>query len=152
MKMKLTANAEIDLMNADELAHVLRSWQKEITTGVRFRQFAGQATVAGGVWSMTNQQLGPDPGMVWAVTRVAIGGNGITVGTDLFNAYVGEVSPSKLIESGISRGARWILPTVVLNGPEQLVFQGAGTNGAGTDVTISGAAIELPQQLAWQLL
>jgi hypothetical protein len=90
--------------------------------------------------------------MNWAVTRYAVSGNGFVAGTDLFSTYVDEITPSKLVESGLTRGARYDPPTLVVNGPENLVLTGVGTGATGTDVTVSGAAIELPIHLAYQLL
>lgn len=156
MKFKLQAGAELDLITEHEMRGVLADWMAEITRGVKFRQFSARADVSGGVWTITQDRnnsdvLGPAGGMIWAVTRIAVAGNGFVAGTDTFSVYTDEITPSKLIESGLTRGARWTPPVVTLNGSEKLALSGVGT-GAGTDVTVSGQAIELPLQLAWQLL
>jgi len=157
MKAKIQAGAELDLLNRAELTEVLGAWATELTRGVKFRQFSGAATVSGGVWTIGGPQadnrqspLGPEPGFVWAVTRVAASGPGLVAGTDLWSLYVDEVTPSKLIQSGITRGSTWTIGALVLVGGGILTASGAGT-GTG-DVTLSGGAVELPAQLAWRLL
>lgn len=158
MKAKLQAGMELDLLSKAEVAEVLTearaSWQKEIARGVRFRSFSSVATVAGGVWSIGAaagvDQLGPREGFIWSVTRIAVSGPGLVLGTDLFSAYVSEVTPVKLIQSGLTRGAQWDMGVLVLVGGDRLTLAGVGT-GVG-EVYVSGAAVELPVQLAFQLL
>lgn len=159
MKFKLQAGAELDILSAPEVRQILGSWFTEVTRGIKFRQFSGRAALAGGVWTIggnatDNRQdvLGPEPGLLWAVTRIAVSGNGFVPGTDAFSVYIDEVTPSKLIESGLTRGARWDVPIVQLNGGERLTLSGVGTGVNGTDVVVSGQAVEVPAQLAWQLL
>lgn len=157
--VKFQVGAEWDLLNRAELDaaldKALQSWAKEIGRGVRFREFSGRGNVVGGVWTIdghaAGQTLGPAEGMVWAITRAAISGNGVVVGTDLWSLYSGEVSPSKLVESRLLVTRYFDVPNVVLAGGNCLVATGVGT-GAGADVTLSGQAVELPVQLAWQLL
>lgn len=274
MKFKIQAGAELDLLTKSELGEALADWAAEIARGVRFRSISARATVAGGVWTIgganpdnRSDTLGPAPGMIWAVNRLAVSGNGyatagttvtnnqisnvfaagaagslalpvlgqaitgfsvnfqapvgavnydiaitnvagggidyrgtlpagvgndlvvnfpnplpassaavaptvtvpviaggpaysitvfgqVTTGTaaDTYAVYVDEVAPSKLIQAGITRGAVWDTPLVVLAGGQRLVLAGIGTGTGGTDVTVSGQVVELPIQLAWQLL
>lgn len=159
MKVKLTANAELDLLTQQELGQELeaaaKAWRKELSRGVRFVKFSAQTNVATGVWTILpeagDNRLGPAEGFVWSVTRLSVAGNGFTIGTDAFHVYVSEVTPSKLAARG-SNPIFFDPAVLVLMGGEDLAFSGAGTNVAGTDVHVSGQAIELPAQLAWQLL
>lgn len=163
MKAKFQVGSEIEFLTKDELGEELKTalgaWRTEIGRGVRWRKFSGQGTVAGGAWVIggtgannDKDPLGPQPGFVWAVTRIAVSGNGFVPGTDAFSVYVGEAVPSRLVITGLTRGETWDVAVLVLNGGEELALTGVGTGLAGTDVTVSGQAVELPSQLAWQLL
>ncbi len=159
MKFKMTAVGEIDVLTQHELRESLAGWMAEITRGVRYRQFSAGANVAGGVWTIggtsadNNQDtLGPRPGMLWAITGIAVSGNGVIPGTDLFSVYTNEVSPSTLVVGGLTRGQMFDIPPFVLNGGDQIALAGVGTGVAGIDVTVSGRAVEVPDQLGWQLL
>lgn len=159
MKFKINAGAEIDVLNKEELQETLGSWFTEISRGVRFRQISAQGTVSGGVWTIGGNApdnhkdpLGPSNGFLWAVTRLALAGGGVVLGTDLWNVYVNEIAPSKLVQSGLTRFAMYDVPVLILQGGDRLAAAGAGTGVAGTDVTISGQVVEIPVQLAWQLL
>ena len=162
MKVKLQAGAEMDLLTREEVRAELQAhgaWRGEIARGVKFRDFSGQGTVTGAVWSIggdtpnnDKDPLGPQAGFVWAVTRIAVSGNGFVPGTDLFSVYKDSISATKLIVSGLTRGTTWDVPTLVLNSNQVLALTGAGTGLTGTDVFVSGQAVELPVQLAWQLL
>lgn len=163
MKAKLQAGVELDLLTQTELREELQAaaaWRTEIARGVRWRKFSAQGNVATGVWTIggaatpnnDKDQMGPQDGFVWSVTRVAVSGNGFVAGTDLFSVFVDENTPSKLVTSGLTRWQPYDVGTLVLNGGEQLLLTGAGTGLAGTDVTVSGQAIELPVQLAWRMV
>lgn len=167
MKFKIEAGAELDLISRgelrEELAIATGAWREEISRGVKWRKFSAQGVVGtpnpAGTWLIgagapnnSKDTLGPDVGFVWAVTRIAVSGNGFVPGTDLFSVYVDEISPSRLVISGLTRGNTWDVGTFVLHSGEALALSGAGTGVAGTDVTVSGQAVEVPAQLAWQLL
>jgi hypothetical protein len=159
MKFKIQAGAEFDVLTQSELRETLDGWYVEISRGIKFRKFSAQGNVSAGAWAIGGQAadndkdpLGPAPGFVWAITRVAISGNGVVPGTDLYAVYVDEVTPTKLVTSGLTRGQIYDVGVLVLNGGERLALAGVGTGGTGTDVTLSGQAVELPVQLAWQLL
>lgn len=162
MKVRLQAGAELDLLNSremeDVLSRVLIGWRAEISRGVRFRQFTGRGIVAAGTWTISptdadDNVLGPDPGMLWSVTQVAVSGTGIVAGTDLFSLYLDEITPTRLIQNrlGLSGTGQWDIGGLVLGGGSKLAAAGPGT-GAGSEVWLAGRAVELPVQLAWQLL
>jgi len=159
-EVSLHAGAKLDLLNRDEVKDVLdvamTSWRKELARGVRFRAFSGRATVVGGAWQMLptdadDNILGPNPGMVWSVTTIAVSGGGILGGTDRFGVYIDDISPTKLVVGRILDNVLFDVGALVIDGASKLALAGAGT-GAGTVVWMSGRAVELPVQLAWQLL
>ncbi len=153
MEFKIEAGAKINLLTKEEVGEVFAGWKAELARGIKFRTFSIRTDVAGGVFSTTNVDFaGPDAGFVWAVTRLAISGAGLVLGTDLANVYVDDVTPSKLVMSGLTRQATWDIPGLILTGGSRVIVTGVGTGATGTDVTVSGAAIEVPLQLAWQLL
>lgn len=162
MKFKLHAGAELDLLTKSEMLEALDaariSWQREISRGVKFRKFSAQGVVAGGVFNIggdtpdnRKDPLGPAEGFVWSLTRIAVSGASINPAADTYAVYTDEITPSKLIVNGLSRGATWDGAVTVLNGGERLWLRGAASAG-GNDVWVAGAAIELPEHLAWQLL
>jgi hypothetical protein len=74
-KTKLTANAEIDVLNRAELEHVLANWRTELARGVKLRRHAILGTVAAdGTLEMGENSDGPAEGMAWAITRVSVTG------------------------------------------------------------------------------
>jgi hypothetical protein len=160
VKAKFEVGAELDLLNSTEaeaaMLSALQSWSREVGRGVKYRTPSATGRVAGGVWTidgraLTNQTLGPDPGMVWSVMRAVVSGGGIVLGTDLWNLYHGDANPSKLIDARLTVMRQFNIGAVVLTNNDVLVAQGVGT-GAGTDVTLALSVVELPYQLAWQLL
>lgn len=159
MKFKLVGGAEIDLFTADEaktvVENALAGWHKEITRGVKFRQFSGQTVNTGATWQMvdpTGELLGPREGFLWSVTRVTVAGAGVVPGTDAYSLGVNELSASKLIETGLTRGIRFDVGALVLNGGDRLAAGGASTGTLGYPIVLSGAAVELPVQLGYRLL
>jgi hypothetical protein len=149
-EVEFKLGAKLDMLNKSEMRETLAAWWAEIARGVRFRRFNGQATVAGGVWDM-GTRVGPREDFVWAVTRIAVTGGGLVLGTDTWQVAVNEAQPGSIVGTGFTRNAPFDVPTLILNGGDLLRVNGVGT-GAGTDVAVSGAAIEVPTQLSWQLL
>jgi hypothetical protein len=160
MEVELKVGAKLDLLNAAEaegaMRNALASWSREIGRGVKFRTASGRSNAAAGAFTIDGSQvqdIGPEPGMVWSVMRAVIVGNGVVAGTDLWSLYQGDANPSKLIDSRLTAGImrQFNVGAVVLTSGDNLVATGAAT-GAGVDVTLSLGVIELPYQLAWQLL
>lgn len=161
MKFKLAAGAELDLLTRDELREELSSagaWRKEIARAAKFPTFSATTNVAGGVWSVgpgtadnQAQKLGPEPGFVWSIMRVVVNGNGIVYGTDLWNLFIGDPSPSKFVLRA-NDFQQFNVGALIISGGDQLYASGVGTGVAGTDVALTGQAIELPVQLAWRLM
>lgn len=159
MKFKIQAGAEIEAVTPseldDRLGKLSASWMTELARGVKFRQISGQGNVAGGIWTigLTGDQIRPRPGFIWGVTRVCVSGGGFVAGTDTYSIFRSDVQPSKLIVSGLTRAKEWQPNVFVLNENDSLIATGVGTGAvAPFDVNVSGDVVELPVQLAWQLL
>lgn len=163
MKAKIEAGGTLELLTQgelrDELARAMEGWRAELGRGVKFRKFSAQATVSGGVWSVgggaaaaQKQTLGPAPGFMWSVTRIAVSGGGYNNGADDWDLFSDAAQPSNLILLNFGVGDQWEPGVIVLTGPEELVFVGRGTGIAGTDIHISGQAIEVPVQQGWRLI
>jgi hypothetical protein len=147
-KFKLQAGMELDLLTRKEVLETLQAWHAELVRGVHFRSIVERTEQVAAAFSAT---LRPPAGFVWSVTILALSGNGINLGADTFTIYRDEVAPSKLVASAISRQREWDAGVLVVEGPNALVVTGPATGVAGTDVFVTGAAIEVPEQLAWQL-
>lgn len=157
MRVKLEAGAQLDLITAEEVRNTLDAWYSEIMRGVTFRYIGGQTNQAAGVFSIggasdSEDVLGPRAGFMWAVTRLAVSGNGFNPAADTFTVYINDQSPSKLVVQNIVRQQLFDMGVLVLTAKDRLLVTGPATGAAGTDVTLSGAAIEVPVQLAWKLL
>lgn len=165
MEAEFKVGGKIDFLSPkefkEELASFRAAWQTEISRGVRWRQFSGQTSIAAGitVWTIggaaannRQSQLGPEDGFVWSVTRLAVSGSGFTEGTDTFGVFVDEATPTRLVSSGLTRQEKYDVGTLVLTGGQGLVLDGISSVAGGGDIYVSGQAVELPVQLAWQLL
>jgi hypothetical protein len=163
VEFEIKAGAKLDLLTPRELKDALAplvGWTAELARGVRFRRFAAQTVVAGGVWTVggntadNNQDtLGPSSGMLWAVTRIAVSGGGFVAGTDTCSVHINDISPATLVDSGITRSRTFDIPVLCLAGGDRLGITGVGTGvGVPPDITVSGQAVELPTQLAWLLV
>jgi hypothetical protein len=145
MKFKLTAGADVDILTRQELGEELDrsagAWRTELSRNVKFPRFSAQAIVAGGVWSIDPSQtsvgkLGPRPGFLWSIMRLAVTGGGIVVGTDVWRVFLNEASSSQFVDSSL-RGMRFDAGALVLRDGDNLFINGVGTGGA-TDVTVTG--------------
>jgi hypothetical protein len=149
MKFKLQAGMDLDLLTKDEVRAELKSWQAELVRGITFRTLS-QRVDAAAAWTM--DPIGPAAGFVWSLTRVAVAGNGLVLAADTFNLFFGGATNSPgAIATGLLRQKEWDPGVLVVAGPRTVVITGAAT-GTGTDVFASLSVIELPVQLAWQLL
>ncbi len=154
-KFKIQANADIDLLTKDEVHEVFAGWMAELARGIKWRNFTARDTTAVGTYTIGldgSDALGPAPGFVWSVLRVYISGLGVTAGTDAYSVFTNDNSPTMLVRSGLTRGGEWGPGGFVLNGGDRLVIAGATTGTANADIVLSGQAIEMPVQLAYQLL
>jgi len=163
MEVKLEAGARLDFLTKDEVRAELRAWGLEITRGIKFKQFSATVNLTaatftiGGFGASVAETLGPAPGFVWAVTRVAMSGAGFLPAADSYSVFIDEITASKFVVGvpGVAASTaahEWNVPGLILNGGERLAVSGGSTGVAGTPITLSGQAVELPVQLAWQLL
>lgn len=160
MRAEIKAGAAIELLTQselrEELTAAMQGWRAELARGVKFVKFQASTNVVTGRWELGgnaafNANLGPRPGFMWSITRIAVSGNGFDPTSDDWEMYSDAVQPSKFILQNIGFGDQWDPGVIVLTGPEQLAFSGAGT-GSGTDIHVSGGAIEVPVQQAWRLI
>jgi len=156
MKVKIQAGAEIDTLTREELRAELTAWRGEIGRGVKFRKssvttvaLAGNLFNTGGT---KDTEIGPNAGMILAITSVWVSGAGFTAGTDTFSVFVNEIAPSNLRTSGLTRGKDWAQTGLVLVGNDRLFTSGTAAGAAGTAVAVAWSGIEVPEQLAWMLL
>lgn len=160
MKVKIAAGAELDLLSpkefVDGLTAARAAWREELARGAKFRAVGGTGNKSGATWSIsdaghTHDAMGPRTGFVWSVTNIAVSGNGVVEGTDQWKVYVNSASPMTLIATGLTRYIQFNPGALVIPSDSSIAMTGAAT-GAGTDVFVSMRVIELPVQLAWQLI
>lgn len=160
-KIRLSAGAEFDVLNQDELertmTRVLRDWQLEAARGPKHVRFSAMATITSGgtvelggnTTSLTSGKLGPDPSMVWSVKRWCV--SGLVFEGDELSAYINNAAPNTLVKQHVTGYDHFGSDSLVIMGGDALLFTGAGLISTG-NVFVSGAAWELPASLAYQLL
>jgi hypothetical protein len=163
VKTKFEHGAVFDMLNKDELIDGLhrgyQNWLGEVTRGITMRRFTAQGTIASTAVTIggpnQDERLGPEPGFVWSVRRLAV--SNITLGTDSLAIFVNDNGPSSLIMPRAFNmtgqlGAQFFDGNqLVLNGGDQLLFTGTGLNATGI-VTIAGMAMELPITMMYKLI
>ena len=156
-EVTIQAGAKFNVVTPDELdarmAQISKSWMTELARGLTWHEFGDQdLATSGGTWQLGQiNRIGPAPGFVWDIRRLAVSGGALLLGTDTWSVYRGDrASGAGLVLSGLTR-TQLLDKQLILKDTDQIYLTGART-GAGNDVTLSGFAIELPAQLAWQLL
>lgn len=152
MKFKIQAGAEIEVMTPAEMRSELGAWLGEIRRGVKFVRRSMFDTVDNGAVTMGPEQgLGPEPGFTWAVTRINVTGlqnaeiQPVTINDDSFHNLVG------MFGAGTA-ATRVYSPTgCILLGGDRLVSNNTGLTN-GRIIVVSIQAVEVPDQIAWQLL
>jgi hypothetical protein len=163
VKAKIEAGVDIELLTQSELreeiAHAMTAWRAELSRGVKYRKFSAQTVLTGATWAIGgdspqsgNEVLGPEPGFMWSITRLAVSGGGFNSNADTWSIFTNSPTPSNFILLNFGFGDQWDTGVIVLNGPDKLAFTGAGTGVAGTDIIVSGAAVEVPVQQGWRLI
>jgi hypothetical protein len=152
VKVEIQAGAKMDIVTPAEMHAALRGFMAELVRSKKYRRAGGQATAAGGAWSIPGQAngMGPMPGFTWSVTNIAVQGGAYTLGTDTFNVYFDANSGLAVVNTGVSRVDKYNPGALVLNPGDSLFVQGTAA-GAGTDVGVTLLVIEEPVQLKDQL-
>lgn len=162
MKVRLTAGAELDLLNRHELqaelAKFRQEWRDEAHIGPKIVLWygAGVITAAGtlviggaSVDPSAGGRYGPDPGMVWEVHRSNV--RGLT-GNDGLSLFINDPSYVRSVRDNMAGYSSFGSKELIVNGGDRLMFSGTGlTTPAGTTVTVSGSAWELPRTQLYRL-
>jgi hypothetical protein len=158
VKFKLTAGAELDLPNQDEMrsaiSGALRDWSVEAAKGPDpiLWSGAGVVNMAGDLYiggaTSAEDRMGPEASLAWIVTRFNV--SGLAAG-ETVSAYINTDSPRWSILGGISGYAEFQCPTLVLKPNQRIYVVGHGLTG-GEAVYVSGAALQLPVTQLYKLL
>lgn len=156
-KVKLSAGAEIDFLNKEELGQALKEWDAfELARirGVKWMRLpellSGKA--AGGVLSIgetTGITIGPKSGYLWSLRRLVV--DGLTSGAtpDVVNLYRGTPAGRPLWQfNGNNFAYTFGKLTQTLMGGETLALASVGTFTATGQITLSGELLEIPAELA----
>lgn len=160
-KIKLKAGAFIDTLTQPEidqsLTKFLTSWRREVARGDSYRTFSRQGTAdASGLLSIGGSDsswgLGPDESMMWAVLRVCVTG---LAGTPVLRMFRNSADASQIVRGNFTvanndASHEFGGPGCVLNPGGVLLLTGSGIT-AGTVVTLTGEAREIPAAMAWRL-
>lgn len=161
MKQKL-AGHEIDILSSADLEQAMRgmqAWMVDVARGCRPIRFNGQGTAdstglvqLGGPNTLVGGRLGPNEGNAWAVTRMAVRIDGQPAA---FSIYVGGPHTNSLIRDVTSDANGYLCfgaQELLLVGGDNLYLRGASIAPSTGVCTVSGAAVEIPNQLMWKWL
>lgn len=164
-EVKLVAGAKLNTLTEPELdralSKMLTSWRNEVRRGVTFRRFIKDGVVDGtgalviGGAASSEPGFGPQESMVWGVTRVNIA-NLVNGGTPIVRLYRNDVSDGTMVKGdwtvvNNATSTHFGTPGIILRPGDALLVTGTGLT-IGTTVTVAGDAIEVPFNLAWQLV
>ena len=154
-KFTLSAGKEFESITPGELRGILREWQVDVAKGLRPILFDAQGTATaggaielGGATTLIGGTLGPKPAFWWAVTRLAVRVNGAAAG-----AYSVGVGSSHVRDVPVSAGgyAPFAAQELLVGNADTLTVAATGVAASAT-VTVTGAAVEIPQALLWRWL
>lgn len=162
MRQKL-GGSEIDVLSTKDLQEAVKGWQQwmvDVARGVRPIRFNAQGDSdangliqVGGAVTLTGGRLGPDDGYSWAVCRLAVRVDGEP---GAFSLYVGGAHTNSLIRDVTGDANGYVgfgAQECLLIGGEQLYLRASSEHLSTKNVcTVSGAAIEIPNQLMWKWL
>lgn len=159
-KQKITANGDLDILTLAEVKSLLREWQVDVAKGLRPITFSATGTTdatgrffLGGERRLDGGQLGPAPSIWWAVDRIAVRVAGVPLAT-AFSVYHGQESAFTVVRDVPATSGGFVSFNnrgLLLPGGDSMVIVGNGA-AATAQVTVSGAAIEVPQALLWRWL
>lgn len=156
-KHRITANAEIDLLNQSELTQALdrqtRDWFQEEARGFSTARFGSISTISGGnvtVPAQGGDKIGPDAGFAWAVQRISAKN---LATNDKILVYRNSVSDLNFIDELTATSLRLSFggKGLVLRAEETLILTGTGLTATG-DVIVNGEAIEVPELDIFKIL
>ena len=160
MKQRLTGGAELDILTMAEVRTLLREWQVDVAKGLRPITFnatgttdAGGAITLGGATTLGGGQLGPLAAIWWSVDRLAVRVDGAAAGA--FAVYHSQASSLTLIRDVPASNNGYVTfsgTKGLMVAPTDSLVIGITGAGASKPVTVSGAAIEIPQALLWRWL
>lgn len=161
MKQKI-GGADVDMLTKGELDSTVRGlqdWLVSVAKGARPTRFTASGTAAGtanlievgGANTLTGGRLGPEPGFWWAVTRLSVRVDGQPGAYSLYlngahtDSHIRDVDATQ--NGYLAFGAQELL----VGNSDRLYLRAAGLS-ATSAMTVSGAAVEIPNQLLWKWL
>jgi len=157
MKTRLRLDAELDLLNKDELAAELdkaSNWERQAAFGLKHMALPNMSgTVSGAAVTIGGSQpdqpiVGPKAGWVWKVERVSV--YGIAGTTDYLELYKGDPVAGLYVTS-IGSGAYHPGKGLILKAGDYLSLQGSGLTSTGT-LVVTGEVTQAPAVMIWKLI
>ena len=156
---KLKANADVDLINRDELHEVfahhvgqVQHWFQEMARGFSTARFYADGVPSAGAISMPSpgqETVGPNEGFAWSVQRVSAFGLGTS---DVLNIFRNDTSAVNYIGSLTANNP--FIPNdkgFILRSGERLYFTGTGLTATG-DLVVNGEALEVSELDLYKVL
>lgn len=162
MKQKFNAGADLDVVSGSELRQAmsgLQDWMVSVAKGLRPVDIEGSAVAdgtgliqVGGALTLSGGRLGPEAGFWWAVTRLAVRIDNVPAAFSLYLNHPG----SNAVIRDVDATAGGYLPfgahELLVGNSDTLYLRGSGSTPGTSRMTVTGQAIEIPQQLLWRWL
>lgn len=156
---KLKANADVDLINKDELHEVfahhvgqVQHWFQEMARGFSTARFYADGVPATGVISMPSpgqETVGPNEGFAWSVQRVSAFGLGTS---DVLNIFRNDTSAANYIGSmTVNNPYHPGEKGFIIRSGERLIFTGTDLT-ATADIVVNGEALEVSELDLYKVL
>jgi hypothetical protein len=156
MLVTIQGGARVDVPSTAEIAAIVGAELREHLRGIkpmRLPLLSGKAS--GSALSIgQTQQVGPDSGLTWAITRLVV--SGLTAGStpDQVNVYVNDNSGNQQPLwnlNGNNFGYTFGFMQVTVRPGEILMLASVGTFAATGLITLSGEAVEVPAEMIGKL-
>ncbi len=152
----IQGGARVDIPSQAEISAIVAAQLREHMRGIkpmRLPQLSGKA-VSSALSIGQAQQVGPDSGYAWAITRLVV--SGLTTGAtpDQVNVYVNDNSGNQQPLwnlNGNNFGYTFGFLQVTIRPGEILMLASVGTFAATGTIVLSGEAVEVPAEMIGKL-
>ena len=156
-KSTMSAGREFETLNKAELDASLKEWMVDVVKGIRPIALSTQGTAdstgaitLGGATTVTGGAVGPREGYWWSVCRLAVRVDGSPASYSLYRNAPNVDSLVRDIPAGNNGYVAFSTYELMLGGGDSLVFQASGVTPNTSLMTVSGQAVEIPNQLLWK--
>lgn len=152
-KFKIAAGADIELLTQAELEQSLAANRVPYQAMTLMRLQVINGSAAAGALNLggdANPAHTPDTGYVWSLRHLVIAGLTRGATPDIVQIFRAQLPIWEL--NGNQYAQTWGRGEIMINQGETLAYRSVGTFGAAGQITIHGAAWQVPAQFAAELV